>query len=70
MNNDLMKLISQLNFTREEEENWHTLIPELTDQEKHELKALLNQMKLERDILATRQSNELVATLHSLKSEE
>ena len=66
---DLIKALAKLELSPKDQKNWEQLIEVMTDQEKHELLATVKQMQLERDILATRQSNEIVTLMNTGKND-
>ena len=68
MTNDvLLKLIEENEITHPNREQWQEMIEQMDEQEKTELGEILSQQEKESNILATRQSNELVDLMHKCK---
>lgn len=56
-------------FTPQEIEKWKELIEEMDQEDIRSLGQILSQQKREKDILYTRQSNELISLMHRWKLE-
>ncbi len=62
---ELIKLLDTMAFPEEEKQKWQDLMPALTDAERTELSGIFQQMQRERDILATRQANEVAQLMRN-----
>jgi len=68
-NDSLYKMLQENNLTSEEVEKWKELIEEMDEEDKREFSEILSQQEKEKNILATRQSNELVDLMHRWRLE-
>lgn len=64
---EILKIMEDLKLEHEEIEKWKVVLPELEPDEKKELAEILKQSKSERNILAARQSEELIDLMQSWK---